>query len=529
MRTWRLPTISSKPLKAVCINKSLQLPRRPFSTSDSKLELWTVGRILNYSKPEVRERVSLNCWVRTVRKQKKVAFLTVGDGSTSQHAQVVLEPELAQGLSPGTAVHIFGPLKPSPGRGQSHELFVRSIHILGPNDAEKNPLQPKYQTPEYLRTIPHLRPRVPHNATLLRLRSEIIASLTRYFSGKDFVQCHTPIITSSDCEGAGEVFTVSANSETQQSPERNHKDDTDDHFFKTPKYLTVSAQLHLEALASALPKVWTLSPTFRAERSDTPRHLSEFYMLEAEVSFTSDMFVVMKIVEDMLRHVATEVQRTRPFFDLVAVVSERAGSVPGRDVKEAEKALRARWEGMSAANWPKYTYTEAIEKLSKAHTDNPDLFANEPTWDEGFSAEHERYLASLDPTGRPVFITNYPRHQKPFYMSPTPAPLTDPPSEASPELQESSTVNNFDLLVPEVCELAGGSMREHNADALLAAMQEKGVDPTKLEWYMDLRKFGSVPHGGFGLGFDRLMSYLGGEGNLREVVAWPRWVGRCEG
>lgn len=308
------------------------------------------------------------------------------------------------------------------------------------------------------------------------------------------------------------MFTVSANSGDQQPSDLNPADKSVDHFFKTPKYLTVSSQLHLEALASAIPKVWTLSPTFRAEKSDTPRHLSEFYMLEAEVSFTSDLRVVMNVLEGMLRHVAVELQGTRAFSDLMNITA-------GEDPDQPSNPLRARWEGMAARDWPKITYTNAINILREAHAQEP--FANEPNWEEGLAAEHERHIASEIGKGRPVFVTNYPRHQKPFYMSPT--------TVAQPGQDQTSTAENFDLLVPDLCELAGGSMREHRAEELLTSMRVKGVDPAKLDWYVDLRRYGSVPHGGFGLGFDRLICYLGGEGNLREVVAWPRWVGRAEG
>jgi asparaginyl-tRNA synthetase len=406
------------------------------------------------------------------------------------------------------------------GGKQSHELQVTNVEILGANDAEGNPVQPKYQTPEYLRTIPHLRPRIPANALLLRLRSQVIATITRFFNDEGFVQTHTPIITSSDCEGAGEVFTVSSNA--AKEPGQKSKPGQEalvEHFFRSPKYLTVSAQLHLEALAQAVSRVWTLSPTFRAEKSDTPRHLSEFYMLEAEVCFVDDMNSVMDVVEDMLRATASELQSSK----LGAELSRSRASA----VKEAQEedhlvdadALQKRWTGMASQNWPRITYAQAIDKLQQA-VSNGQQFTFAPTLEDGLQAEHERYLAQIVGEGKPVFVTDYPIAQKPFYM---------PPSTLTSNTNGTSqTAACFDLLVPDLCELVGGSMREYRTEALQQAMQSKGVAGSGLEWYQDLRKFGSVPHGGFGLGFDRLLCYLSGIGSVRDVVAFPRWYGRCE-
>jgi asparaginyl-tRNA synthetase len=405
------------------------------------------------------------------------------------------------------------------GGKQSHELQVSNVEILGANDAESNPVQPKYQTPEYLRTIPHLRPRIPANALLLRLRSQVIASITRFFNDEGFVQTHTPIITSSDCEGAGEVFTVSSNAakDSDQKAKPGHSAEVE-HFFRTPKYLTVSAQLHLEALAMAVRKVWTLSPTFRAEKSDTPRHLSEFYMLEAELCFVDDMASVMDVVENMLRAAASELQSSRLGDELMRSRASTSGSEEGDNLIDAE-TLQKRWAGMASQDWPRITYRQAIEKLQEAASKGQQ-FTFAPTLDDGLQAEHERYLAQVVGEGKPVFVTDYPIAQKPFYV---------PPSTLTSNSNGSSeTAACFDLLVPDLCELVGGSMREYRADALQQAMQTRGMDGSGLEWYQDLRRYGSVPHGGFGLGFDRLLCYLSGIGSVRDVVAFPRWVGRCE-
>jgi asparaginyl-tRNA synthetase len=375
-------------------------------------------------------------------------------------------------------------------------------------------------TPEYLRTIPHLRPRIARNAALLRLRSAAISSLTQFFASRDFTQTHPPVITSSDCEGAGEVFTVApAKFPTANEPKGP--------FFRTRKYLTVSTQLHLEALAQSVGNVWALSPTFRAEKSDTSRHLSEFYMLEAEMTFVDDLDSVMETTENMLRHLATELVGTRVVQEMLSRPDE----------PEAVELLQKRWDGLVAPSWPRITYTEAINILTKA----PIQFHTKPIWGAGLQAEHERFIADQVGGGKPVFVTRYPRDIKAFYMK-----------ELRKDLGEQGpTVECFDLLVPDLCEIAGGSMREHDTKALIKAMQIRGLstppldnsevadhaaryDPDddssggNLDWYVDLRRWGCPPHGGFGLGFDRLLCYLSGVHTIRDVVAFPRWFGRCD-
>ncbi|OQO01597.1 hypothetical protein B0A48_12633 [Cryoendolithus antarcticus] len=497
MRAWRPLRKHLRDLDAV--------HRRWSSTKSSRNG---IAALLNGVAVDDAADITVNGWVRSVRKQKKVAFAAIADGSTVTALQAVLKPEQAETLSTGVAVRLQGQWVKSPGGKQSHELQVSEVAVLGDNDAESNPIQPKYQTPEFLRTVPHLRARTPGNALILRLRSAVIGSLTRFFGEEGFVQCHTPVITSSDCEGAGEVFTISATPAKGSSNEKKQVE----HFFKEPKYLTVSAQLHLEALSQAVDKVWTLSPTFRAEKSDTPRHLSEFYMLEAEQCFIADPDQMMDVVEHMLRAVATDLSTSAVYHELLA--SKDTHHADEVDVAIDSDILRQRWQGLQAADWPRVTYDSAIKVLEDANDARNSIFTIQPSYNDGLAAEHERYLASHVGKGSPIFITDYPVMQKPFYMSRSP----DDPSKAE----------CFDLLVPDLCELAGGSMREHNAEALRKAMEAKGVSGEGLEWYMDLRKYGSVKHGGFGLGFDRLICYLSGVGNLRDVVAFPRWAGRCE-
>ena len=334
------------------------------------------------------------------------------------------------------------------------------------------------------------------------------------------MQTHTPIITSSDCEGAGEVFQV------RSSQQRAASKEDDGSFFKSPKYLTVSSQLHLEALAHSVGKVWTLSPTFRAEKSDTARHLSEFYMLEAEVSFVEKMEDVMDLVTDMIRGVTKILTLSNVEQELKH--GKRSGDEE-RDISTRAEELDRRWNGLRA-EWPRITYTDAISLLQSS----PEKFEHDPKWGSGLQAEHERYIAKTVGTSSegysPVFVTHYPKAIKPFYM------LSSPSAD-----RDRETVECFDLLVPEACEIVGGSMREHRLPQLLESMRTNGMIPpgsdelsdedlekSGLKWYVDLRRWGSVPHGGFGLGFDRLLGYLAGVQNIREMVTFPRWVGRCD-
>jgi asparaginyl-tRNA synthetase len=356
---------------------------------------------------------------------------------------------------------------------------------------------------------------MPLQSTTLRLRSDATAILTDYFYKRGFQQCHPPLITSSDCEGAGEAFSVKA--------------ETDPDFFKGTKYLTVSSQLHLEAFSQALGNVWTLSPTFRAEQSDTSRHLSEFYMLEAEMSFVTDMNDVMDLVQDMLRSLAQGLRQRRACTELTdnrEAARDPIERLSFQDLVESEQ-LQRRWNGLlSPTQWPRLTYTEAVEILQSSGQQ----FEHTPAWGRGLQSEHEKYLAekvgydSAQDAYLPVFITNYPRDIKAFYML---------QSENNPA--EGPTVDCFDLIVPHVGELAGGSMREHRLAQLEENMTSHGLPlPTRskpetpLSWYLDLRRWGSPPHGGFGLGYDRLLSYLTGVTNVRDVVPFPRYYGRCD-
>ncbi|KJZ71717.1 hypothetical protein HIM_08914 [Hirsutella minnesotensis 3608] len=497
-------------------------------------------------------------WVRSVRKSSGVRFIDITDGSSMRPVQAVVDKRQAGDLRPGAAVSLVGTWcntnnrpdalangsngdspslrdcdEPSSGPSQHdkestatrdasatqtpYELQVRDVEVLGSSNPQTYPIQNKYQSPESLRTISHLRSRMPMNSTQLRLRSDAIAALTRYFAQEQFQQTHPPIITSSDCEGAGEAFAVKASGSAE--------------FFKDPKYLTVSTQLHLEALAQALGNVWTLSPTFRAEQSDTSRHLSEFYMLEAEMSFVQDMDQVMELLQGMLRYLAEDLKQHNAANELENNRLDARDPVERlafADLVDAGE-LGRRWRGLlTPERWPRITYDEALDMLLPV----ADKFEHKPVWGSGLQSEHEKYLAEqvgyskTEDAYLPVFVTQFPRKIKAFYMR-----------RSHPPPSQGETVDCFDLLVPGLGELAGGSMREHRLPELEENMRLHGLvvpanrrqsTANDLNWYLDLRRWGCPPHGGFGLGFDRLLSYLTGVPNVRDVVAFPRHFGRCD-
>lgn len=523
---------------------SLRSSQTPSPSSETPK---TVAGFLQWTPAEAVPGVVVHGFIRSVRNMKKYSFITLSDGSSLTSLQAVVSVKLLEELSAthghitnGSAVRLEGTWAPSPAAGQSHELQITSFEVVGPSDVRTFPIQKQHQTVEFLRTLPHLRARLPFNTTLLRFRSDVVLSLNRFFAERQFVQTHPPLITSSDCEGAGEVFTVSGGS--QQSVPKGEKPED---FFKSPKYLTVSTQLHLEALAQAVGNVWTLSPTFRAETSDTPRHLSEFYMLEAEVSFVDKLDGVMNLVEDMLRHVVKENHGSRTYNELVAKAKTAKPSKDDAGDSTPVVDIEQRWAGLlSAKPWPRITYAEALRILNEAPADT---FENPPTWETGLMTEHERYLARIvgGDEATPVFVTHYPRASKAFYMLPTAGAAQGSAGSAE------DTVDCFDLLVPEFCEIAGGSMREHRLKQLVATMRARGM-PVRgedaaefiyidadhlsaspaagngLDWYVDLRRWGCPPHGGFGVGFDRFLCYLTGVPTIRDMVAFPRWYGRCD-
>ncbi|KIJ12198.1 hypothetical protein PAXINDRAFT_118299 [Paxillus involutus ATCC 200175] len=477
-----------------------------FSSTSAWTLPQTIRQILS-SGQQPPSKIHVHGWVKSVRRQKNVTFAVINDGSCVSGLQAVLthnsNPTL-HALTNGASVRMTGSIVASRGSGQAKELQVDSVEVLGECNPETYPIQKQALSVEYLRDHAHLRPRTDANASMLRLRSSLLRSLHDFFERHDFCYAHTPILTSSDCEGAGETFRVtpsSTPSPSHQSPAGSPPPDPHSEFFSHPAYLTVSSQLHLEALAASLARVYTLSPCFRAEPSQTNRHLAEFWMLEAEWAWTRGVDDVCGLVEACAKHA------------LGAGGDERALLTKG--IAGHEERLRSLEAAAGSESWARMTYTEAIAELEKYHASSDAKarpFVFEPKWGQGLQSEHEKWLSEVLIKG-PVFVTDYPSSVKPFYMR-----MND----------DERTVACFDLLVPYVGELVGGSLREERLDALKKRMSTHALDPEGEEygWYVDLRRFGSAPHGGFGMGFERLVSWVSGIENVRECIAMPRWAKR---
>ncbi|XP_064500952.1 asparaginyl-tRNA synthetase isoform X1 [Pseudopipra pipra] len=441
---------------------------------------------------EAADAVRVQGWVRSVRSQKEVLFLHINDGSSLEHLQVVANPSLEnRDLTFGSAVEVQGKLVKSPHRKQNMELQAETICVVGPCDIWSFPLKMKERHPlEYVRQFPHLRCRNNTLGSLLRIRSEATAAIHSFFQDNGYVHIHTPIITSNDCEGAGELFQIEASSEVRESAEKTH-------FFNVPAFLTVSGQLHLEVMAGAFTHVFTFGPTFRAENSQSRRHLAEFYMVEAELSFTESLQDIMQVMEDLFKTVTSTVLSRCPhdvelFHKYVA---------PAQKTKDRlEQILKNKFVTIS--------YSEAVEILKQASQ----TFTFKPEWGCDLQTEHEKYLVKH--CGEiPVFVINYPYDLKPFYMR---------DNEDGPQ----HTVAAVDLLVPGIGELCGGSLREERLPFLESRLQRLGLTDA-YQWYLDLRKFGSVPHGGFGMGFERYLQYILGVDNIKDVIPFPRFSHSC--
>ncbi|BFZ55986.1 asparaginyl-tRNA synthetase [Savitreella phatthalungensis] len=420
----------------------------------------------------VAGQVRVRGWLRSVRKTKNVTFAVLNDGSQGESLQAVIKGIPPHNLSYGSAVEVHGRLTRSTKGTQTYELHADDVRVIG--GAEGLPLQKKATSAEHLRTLAHLRPRTPTAAAILRLQSHLLGQMTTFFAEREFFQTLPPILTASDCEGAGETFELRTD------------------LFRKPVGLAVSTQLHLESLAAGLGRVWTLSPTFRAEKSTTARHLAEFRMIEAELSFTSRLDDVMDVVEGLVKHLA---QKCKGQKDIEVIRASHAQNI------DAALDLEARWSGIMA-EWPRVAYTTAVQQLIESGVP----FQFDPQ--QGLQTEHELWLAARSKS--PVFITHYPVEQKPFYMA-----------------SDGATAECFDLLVPDMGELCGGSLREWSLDSLERRMEAAGIDRHAMSWYLDLRRFGSCSHGGFGIGFERLVGYLVGITNVREIAAFPRWVNHC--
>lgn len=439
-------------------------------------------------------------WVRTRRDSKAgISFLEVNDGSCLANLQVVLErdrPNLAalvERLTTGSSVEVHGTLTPSPGKEQSVELLAREILLYGWADPARYPLQKKRHSFEFLRTIAHLRPRTNTLGAVARIRNRLSYALHAFFQEEGFFYIHTPIITTSDCEGAGDVFRVTTLNPAEPGDSNEESLYAQD-FFQKPTFLTVSGQLQAEIYALALGKVYTFGPTFRAENSNTSRHLAEFWMVEPEMAFADlqdDLALAQRclqsVVLDLLEHSWEDLQ----FF-----------------ARFVEPGLIESLKAVTEQPFEVISYTEAVNLLKKSK----EPFTFPVAWGSDLQSEHERYLTEKA-FQRPVAVIDFPRDLKPFYMR-----VND----------DGKTVAAMDVLVPRVGEIIGGSQREERRDMLLEQMIRKGISPESYAWYLELREYGSAPHCGFGLGLERLVQFVTGLGNIREVIPFPRTPGHAD-
>ncbi|XP_072466826.1 asparaginyl-tRNA synthetase isoform X2 [Notamacropus eugenii] len=469
----------SRALRAYCTSAPCPRPRPPPKVS--------VRDALASRSPR-GQNVTVQGWVRSVRSQKEVLFLHVNDGSSLEHLQIVADPSLDScDLTFGSSVEVQGVLVKSPYKKQNVELKADKIEVIGQCDPKTFPFKYKERHPlEYIRQHPHLRCRTNALASILRVRSEATDAIHSFFKANGYLHIHTPVITSNDCEGAGELFQVEPSSKVKE-PRKN--------FFDVPAFLTVSAQLHLEVMSGAFSQVFTFGPTFRAENSQSRRHLAEFYMVEAEMSFVESLQDLMQVMETLFK-VTTETVLSNCPEDVELLHKFVA---PGQKDK-LEQMLKNKFLIIS--------YTEAMEILKKASQN----FTFTPKWGVDLQTEHEKYLVEY--CGNiPVFVINYPFDLKPFYMR---------DNEDEPQ----HTVAAVDLLVPGVGELFGGSLREERFHLLQQRLARLGLTDT-YQWYLDLRRFGSVPHGGFGMGFERYLQCILGVDNIKDVIPFPRFSHSC--
>ena len=436
-------------------------------------------------------------WVRSLRLSKGIAFIILNDGSNLPGIQVVADQTMAgfdkvSNIGTGSALLVCGTLVESPAAGQDHEFRADSIEIIGSSD-EKYPLQKKRHTFEYLREIAHLRPRSNTFGALFRLRSRLAQAIHRFFGERDFFYVHTPIITASDCEGAGELFRVTT-LDAGNPPMLEGQPDFSRDFFGQKTGLTVSGQLEGELFALSLGNIYTFGPTFRAENSNTARHASEFWMIEPEVAFADladDATLAEEFIKYLCCHALEECAEEMTFFD-----------------RHIENGLLERIRKVAEADFVRMDYGDAIARLQRSGA----TFSYPVEWGLDLQTEHERYITEQI-VGGPTFILNYPKDIKAFYMR---------------QNDDGRTVAAMDLLVPKVGEIIGGSQREERLELLEKRMAELGIATAPLWWYLDSRKWGSCPHAGFGLGFERLVMYLSGMENIRDVIPFPRTPRHCE-
>ncbi len=462
------------------------------------MELITIRELYKNSEKYLDKKISVGGWVRSVRDSKSFGFIVLSDGTFFQPLQIVYHDAMdnfaeISKMNVGAALIVTGTLVATPQAKQPFEIQADTVEVEG-TSAPDYPLQKKRHSFEYLRTISHLRPRANAFQAVFRVRSLTAYAIHKFFQERGFVYVHTPLITGSDCEGAGEMFRVTTLDMENLPKKEDGSVDYSKDFFGKETSLTVSGQLNAETFAQAFRNVYTFGPTFRAENSNTTRHAAEFWMIEPEIAF-ADLNDDMELAEDMLKYVINYVLENAPeemnFFNSFV-----------------DKGLLDRLHNVVDSEFARVTYTEAIEILEK----NNDKFEYKVSWGTDLQTEHERYLTE-EVYKRPVFVTDYPKEIKAFYMKMN---------------EDNKTVAAVDCLVPGIGEIIGGSQREDDYDKLLARMEKLGMKVEEYSFYTDLRKYGSTRHAGFGLGFERCIMYLTGMGNIRDVVPFPRTVNNCE-
>ena len=442
----------------------------------------------------IGSEICVKGWVRTKRGNKNVSFIALNDGGCMQNLQVVaeasnFEEELIKRITTGACLRVNGILSPSQGKGQSIELQATEIQIYGEADVNSYPLQKKGHSLEFLRDIAHLRPRTNTFSAVFRVRHAMAFAIHKYFNDRGFFYWHSPLITASDCEGAGEMFQVTTLDLENLPKDKQGNVDYSKDFYGKRTSLTVSGQLEGELGATALGKIYTFGPTFRAENSNTPRHLSEFWMIEPEMAFF-EIEDNMELAEDFIKYlVRYALDNCKEDLDFICQMYD--------------KELLERLQFVVEHDFVRLTYTEAIDILEKSGA----KFEYPVHWGVDLQSEHERYLVEKH-FKAPVILTDYPKEIKAFYMK---------------QNDDGKTVRGMDVLFPVIGEIIGGSQREESIDKLLARMAEVGIEPKDMQWYLDTRRFGSAPHSGFGLGFERLLLFVTGMSNIRDVIPFPRF------
>ena len=462
------------------------------------MELITVRELFKNTEKYVDQEIQIGGWVRNKRPSKQFGFIVLNDGTYFTPVQVVYNDSIPNfqeisKINVGAALIVKGTLVLTPNAKQPFEIQAASVTVEGPSSGDY-PLQPKKHSMEFLRTITHLRPRANTFQAVFRVRSLAAMAIHQFFQDRDFVYVHTPLITGSDCEGAGEMFQVTTLDLNNIPKTEDGKVDFSKDFYGKPTNLTVSGQLNGETFAMAFRNIYTFGPTFRAENSNTTRHAAEFWMIEPEMAF-ADLDDLLRVEEDMLKYI-------------ISYVLEHAPEEMAFFNQFVDKGLLDRLNNILNNDFGRITYTDAVALLEKHN----DQFEYPVSWGCDLQTEHERYLTEVI-FQKPVFVTDYPKDIKAFYMKLNP---------------DGKTVAAVDCLVPGVGEITGGSQREDNYEILKARIEELGMNPEDYGFYMDLRKYGSCRHAGFGLGFERCVMYLTGIGNIRDAIPFPRTVGNCE-